>query len=341
MGRKSKETSVSERELILKLRKNGKSYNEISVMVGKPRSTVQSIIQRFVATRTVENSARSGRPCLLTSSDRRFLARSLKKDPKVSAPRLTSELKKMGTVVSVSTVRNACRKEGFHGRVARRKFFVSEKNRKLRLSFAKKYVNESPDFWKKFIFTDESKFNIFGSDGRRMVWRKRNTEMHPKNLLPTVKYGGGSLLVWGCMSASGVGNLVFINGIMNHQLYIHILKNNLELSARKMGLDGDYVFMHDNDPKHTALNTRLWVLYNTPHFVKFPPQSPDLNPIENLWDILEKNIRSRHISNKNDLASALNAEWDAISKSVTTNLVESMPRRLKAVILAKGYPTRY
>ncbi|GIY50056.1 hypothetical protein CDAR_597571 [Caerostris darwini] len=85
MGRKSKETSVSERELILKLRKNGKSYNKISDLVGRPRSTVQSIIKKFAATGKVQNSSRTGRPCLLTSSDRRFLVRPLKKDPEISS----------------------------------------------------------------------------------------------------------------------------------------------------------------------------------------------------------------------------------------------------------------
>ncbi|GIY87275.1 hypothetical protein CDAR_368621 [Caerostris darwini] len=84
------------------LRKNGKLYNKISDLVGRPRSTVQSIIKKFAATGKVQNISRTGRPCLLTSSNRRFLVRSLKKDPKISAPTLTSELKNMGTAVSMS-----------------------------------------------------------------------------------------------------------------------------------------------------------------------------------------------------------------------------------------------
>ncbi|GFV27729.1 transposable element Tc1 transposase [Trichonephila clavipes] len=62
------------------------------------------------------------------------------------------------------------------------------------------------NFWKKVIFSDESKFNIFGSDGRRTVWRKPNTALDPKNLRPTVKHGGVSVMVWGCMASNGVGN---------------------------------------------------------------------------------------------------------------------------------------
>lgn len=83
-------------------------------------------------------------------------------------------------------------------------------------------------------------------------------------------------------------------------------------------------------------NTCLWILYNTPKFMQFPPQSPDINPIEHMWEVLDAKVRSRAISNKQDLISALRQEWDAIAPSVTLNLVESMPRRLQAIIHAKG-----
>ena len=68
------------------------------------------------------------------------------------------------------------------------------------------------------------------------MWRKPNTEMDTADLRPTVKHGGGSVMVWGCMSAHGVGNLVFIDGIMNQYVYINILKENLIPSAEKMGI---------------------------------------------------------------------------------------------------------
>ncbi|GBL95153.1 Transposable element Tc1 transposase [Araneus ventricosus] len=116
-----------------------------------------------------------------------------------------------------------------------------------------------------------------------MVWRRKNEELNPNNLVGTVKYGGGDALVWGCMSASGLGNLVFIDGIMNHALNLNILRDNLKLSAQNLGIGNNFVFYQDNDPKHTALIVRLWCLYNCPQNLKTPPQSPDLNPIEYIW----------------------------------------------------------
>lgn len=230
---------------------------------------------------------------------------------------------------------------GICGRSPRKKPFISEANRVKRLEFAREYINKSRSFWQTVIFSDESKYNLFGSDGRGYVWRKKNTELQTKNLLPTVKFGGGKVLVWGCMAASGVGNLVFIEGHMTAQMYIDILRDNLKSSARKLGLENSFHFQQDNDPKHTAHLTREFLLYHTPHQLKTPPQSPDMNPIENLWSILEVAVRKHKISNKDDMKEVLQTAWSEICPKVTTTLVDSMPRRLQAVIDAKGMHTKY
>ncbi|GFV90478.1 transposable element Tcb2 transposase [Trichonephila clavipes] len=121
----------------------------------------------------------------------------------------------------------------------------------------------------------------------------------------TAKHGNGSIMVWGCMAATGVGNLVLIDGIMNQYSYLNILKNNLSQSASKLELDGYFTFQQDTDPKHTARVVREWLLYNVRKRVKTPPQSPDLNPIEHLWDYLDRQIRKQEIKTKNDLNKAL------------------------------------
>ena len=191
------------------------------------------------------------------------------------------------------------------------------------------------------MFSDESKFNLFGSDGRENVWRKPNQEMFPKNLRSTVKHGGGSVMVWGCMSAAGVGRLHFIDGIMDQNVYINILKENLKESAEKLGIGNTFNFYQDNDPKHKAHKVRNWLLYNCPKVIETPPPSPDLNAIENLWSQLEVGIRNHHISNKNDLKKALLEEWERIRPDYCEKLVRSIPNRLQNVKTNKGYPTKY
>ncbi|GFV80804.1 transposable element Tcb2 transposase [Trichonephila clavipes] len=98
-----------------------------------------------------------------------------------------------GRSVSAETVRNVIRHAGYSSRVARKKPFIRLQNQKKRLEFTKTHQLKTDNFWKKVIFSDESKLNIFGSDGRRIVWRKPDTVLDPKNLRPTVKHGGGSV----------------------------------------------------------------------------------------------------------------------------------------------------
>lgn len=191
------------------------------------------------------------------------------------------------------------------------------------------------------LFTDESKFNIFESDGRCNVWRKAGRELDPANLKGTVKHGGGSVMVWGCMSAGGVGSFVFVEGRMDHRQYIRILEENLIPSVEKLGIKDTFIFSQDNDPKHTAENTRLYLLYKAKRQIKTPAQSPDINPIEHLWAHLETQIRKRTIRNREELKTALLEEWDQIPDAVTRNLVSSMRRRLDAILVSRGGPTKY
>ncbi|GFV08756.1 transposable element Tcb1 transposase [Trichonephila clavipes] len=118
-----------------------------------------------------------------------------------------------------------------HGRPARARssnFHVSSK----RLTNFKRPADE---FWNAVNFSNESKFNNFESDGRQYVWRKPNTELEKQHLTPTVKHGGGSVLVCSCMAENGVGKLCFIDGIMTARTYINILRHNLQSSALKLG----------------------------------------------------------------------------------------------------------
>lgn len=200
-------------------------------------------------------------------------------------------------------------------------------------------MNRDVEFWKRVLFTDESKFNVFQSDGKPKVWRKPNTSLDKQHLQPTVKYDGGLVMVWDCFSYNGVGKLHFIDGIMDQHKYIDILKQNLKDSVTKLGIENNFIFYQDNHPKHKAYLTRQWLLYHCPTVMETAPQSPDMNPIENLWAELKNNIKKYSISNKAELKRVLAKEWTKITPATTNKLVLSMPRRLKEVI--RGLPTKY
>ncbi len=104
------------------------------------------------------------------------------------------------------------------------------------------------DYRNHVLWSDETKINLFGSDGVKRVWRQPGEEYKDKCVLPTVRYGGGSVMV--CMSAAGTGALQFIEGTMNANMYCDILKQSMIPSIQRLGRRA--VFQHDNDPKHTS-----------------------------------------------------------------------------------------
>ncbi|GBM14919.1 hypothetical protein AVEN_213263-1 [Araneus ventricosus] len=167
-----RETSIDVRKFVLRLfLKKGKSYREIAKIVGRSYTCVQKIIGKFKSDGLIENKIGRGRKYIVSDVAKRKILKEIKIDPKASAVKLAAEISQIiGRSVSDKNVRNVIRQAGYKCRVARKKPFISLKNQKKRLEFAKTHHLKTNNFWNKVIFSDESKFNIFGSDGRRTVW---------------------------------------------------------------------------------------------------------------------------------------------------------------------------
>lgn len=255
------EIPVAVRKLVIKHRNDKKTFGEITKLLNLRKATVQTIYKNFAESGSFDSKPRSGHPKKLTRRDISFIRNKVSQNPKVHATNLAQKLaERSEIVVHPRTITRTLNNEGFYSRTPRKKPLISEKTRALRLEFAKKHLNKDHEFWKSVLFTDESKYNIFGCDGRAKVWRKPNTAMDPRHLISTVKHGGKSVMVWRAVTASGVGNLVFIEGNMDRFEYKTILENNLKLSVDKLCLGSSWIFQQDNDPKHTAQIVKDWLL---------------------------------------------------------------------------------
>ncbi len=117
-----------------------------------------------------------------------------------------------GQPVSAQTIRRTLYQIGLHGCRPRRKTLLTMMQKKARKQFSEDKQTKDVDYWNHVQWSDETKINLFGSDGVKRVWREPGEEYKDKCVLPTVKLGGGSVMVWGCMSAAGTGEIQFIEG---------------------------------------------------------------------------------------------------------------------------------
>ncbi len=233
----------------------------------------------------------------------------------------------MGESCRKSTITAALHQSGLYGRVARRKPLLSARHMKARMEFAKKHLKDSLVWW------DQDR--TFGLNSKRYVWRKPGTAHHLSNTVPTVKHGGGSIMLWGCFSAAGTGRLVAIEGKMNAAKYRDILDENLLQSAQDLRLGRRFTFQQENDPKHTAKITKEWLHNNSVTVLEWPSQSPDLNPIEHLWRDLKMAVHQRLPSNLTELERICKEEWQRIPKSRCENLLH-LPKKTHGCIKSKG-----
>lgn len=190
------------------------------------------------------------------------------------------------------------------------------------------------------MWSDETKVNLFGSDGKPQVRRPKNTAHDPKHTIKTIKHGGGNIMLWGCFSSTGVGPIYWVKGKMCATDYVNIL-NSIMLPYAEEEMPVKWEFQQDNDPKHSSKLAKKWFQDNKVSLMEWPSQSPDLNPIEHLWGILKKRIAGFKSKNKEDLWKKVESEWYAIDPSICSKLVDSMGRRCAEVLKNRGRTTKY
>lgn len=337
-----RQLSVTQRLLLVDLRNQGQSYGQISQATGYSRSTIQSVINKYQTKDTVLDLDGRGRRRKTTPQIDRSIVSMVQSDRRLSAVQIARQLQESDSIaVSAQTIRNRLHDSQFRSRVARKKPFLKDDHKQARLDFALRHQYKPIEFWRKILWSDESKFNRISSDGPVKVWRKSNEAYQLACMRGTVKHGGGNVMVWGCMSYNGVGQLAFIDERMTAEVYSRILDNNLFQSADRLHLPSDFIFQQDNDPKHTARSTKAWMDEYGVLLLQWPAQSPDLNPIEHLWDQLERKAGNRRCKTDKELKDLLTDAWNRLESEKIRNLVDSMPRRLAAVITADGGPTKY
>jgi len=324
------------------LASNGLSVCKIASRTGLGKSTVSETLQKICSERYIPPS---GRPSKLSSTAQHFILRGIRTGKAANAAEATQLVNSIiPSPVSSQTVRRVLRNHSFKSAVKKKKPLLSAVHRKKRLSFALKHQNWTVEDWKRVLWSDETKINRIGSDGRQWVWKEVGDGLIEREVQGTVKYGGGNIMVWGCMGWNGVGHLAEIEGRMDANQYVNILEENLLSSMEESGItDNEVIFQQDNDPKHTSRIAKNWMENHNITCLDWPPQSPDLNPIEHLWNHIKKELNKYPTQAKGvwEVWARVAEVWKNIEPEVCQRLIESVPRRLAAVIKAKGGHTKY
>ena len=327
---------------ISSLLSNGLSVRAISQRLQVSKSKVGRIRKSMKVSPT---PAKRGRPAKLTPSDKRFCIHQITTGKIQSATAVARNLMaEFNIVASANTVRRTLREAGLGAIEKIRKPMLSQSSIKKRLEFAKRHQHWTVSDWHRVIWSDESKVNRFNSDGRQWAWIRDNAELTERHIKPTVKHGGGSVMVWACITPKGPGFLCKIDGNMDQTLYKEIIDGELQQTIDWYQLDeARTIFQHDNDPKHTAKSIKTLLAGKQYSLLTWPPQSPDMNPIEHIWSLVKRRLNdfTTPPSGITELWERVQHIWNQVTPEDCLKVIESMPRRIEALLKARGKWTEY
>ncbi len=242
--------------------------------------------------------------------------------------------------LSVNTIHRAIRRCRLKLYRSKTKPYLNMIQKRRRFLWAKAHLKWTVAKWKTVLWSDESKFEVhFGKLGRHVIRTKEDKD-NPSCYQRSVQKPA-SLMVWGCMSACGMGSLHIWKGTINAERYIQVLEQHMLPSRRRLFQGRPCIFQHDNARPHTASITTSWLRRRRIRVLKWPACSPDLSPIENIWCIIKRKMRQRRPKTVEQLEACIRQEWDNIPIPKLEQLVSSVPRRLQTVIKRRGDATQW
>jgi transposase len=287
-------------------------------------------------------SPRPGRKKITDVRHDRRIVRAVEANRFVSAAKLAADVgAEIGRKVSKWTIRSRIHAAGLNGRSARKKPFLSKKHRRARLLYAKKYGHLTAEDWDDVLFTDEAKVELHGTTGRVSVWRRTHEAFSSKCVLPTFKSGRQSVMVWGSICGNGVGTLHICSESVTGDYYRHILRSEVPITRLLNDLPAATSFVQDNAPAHRAKLTKKCIEELNLKDLRHPAQSPDLNPIANVWAEMKRELNRDPATSLDDLKLKLKGIWAGLDDGFIRKCVRSMASRLDAVKKERGGHTKY
>ena len=310
-----------------------------NIMIAETLNLNPSKVSRYINKKFyVQSPERRGRKSKLSPRDIYSIVRSASNST-TSSVRITYELGLNVTSRTVRYVLKACPHLKREKKICKPPLTRRHKQHRLEWCITAKGWDDHLEEWGWIVWSDEKKFNLDGPDGLAFYWHDlRKDKLYFKKR----QSGGGSVMVWAGFCAHGKTMLIFCEGTVNAEFYTDILENAL-LPFFHLNQHLPLKFQQDNASIHSARHTQHWINDNDIPIIEWPSKSPDLNPMENLWGYLVRQVYkdNKQYNTRDELKTAIGRAWDELPIEVMNNHINSMPRRVQAVIDARGGSTKY
>ena len=314
----------SQRQMILHFWKQGiRTAAEIHSLTKFPLKTIYRNLKKIEETGDVKHKGGSGCIKKITVDASRAIGQYIRRNPTLFSVSIAEKLDDIGVNVSRSTVSRHLADLGYRNALPLSTPMLTSAHKQKRVEWAQKHKDDN---WKNTLFSDETSFQLFRNTIKHWYKNARPIRPMPKDR--------SKIFAWSGFCVKGKTSLFCFRRIMDGKYYTEILEKHIP-EIRSM-LRDEWRLQQDNDPKHTSRVAREFLNSNVPEVMDWPSNSPDLNPIENLWAIVKRNVEKCRPKNLSELESFLGEEWDNIPNSLLISLVDSMSRRCNEVIEKNG-----
>ncbi|KAJ1303573.1 hypothetical protein OPQ81_011756 [Rhizoctonia solani] len=249
-----------------------------------------------------------------------------------------------GESINPRTVHRALKRAGLKPKKKVKKPKLTPAHVKAHIHFAETHKDWTIEDWKHVLWSDETKIKRLGSDGVHWVWVWPEEEFNDQMILPTLSFGGGSLMFWGCMGWMGTGYGAKLEVPLNKELYEEILEDEFLDSLEHLGMKPEEVlFQFDNACAHIAKSSLEWLDNHGVEYLEWLANSPDLNPIKNLWSEMKRRLGQYESppGGMLELWERVQDVHDDLGVDYCQKLIKSMPNRMALVLKKKGGPIPY